>query len=33
MKFEEKHIQFVVISFAQFMTRTEVTDAFIRRIC
>jgi hypothetical protein len=29
MKFEEKHKEFAVISFAQFMTRTEVTDAFL----
>ncbi len=29
MKFEEKHKQFAVKSFAQFMTRTEVTDAFL----
>ncbi len=29
MKFEEKHKQFAVKCFAQFMTRTEVTDAFL----
>ena len=29
MKFEEKHKQFAVKCFAKFMTRTEVTDAFL----
>ena len=29
MKLEEKHRQFAVKCFAQFMTRTEVTDAFL----
>ncbi|MDE0316934.1 MAG: hypothetical protein OXM61_18800 [Candidatus Poribacteria bacterium] len=29
MKFEEKHKQFAVKCFAQFMTRKEVTDAFL----
>ena len=29
MKLEEKHKQFAVKCFAQFMTRTEVTDAFL----
>ncbi|MDE0314247.1 MAG: hypothetical protein OXM61_05050 [Candidatus Poribacteria bacterium] len=29
MKFEGKHKQFAVKCFAQFMTRTEVTDAFL----
>ena len=30
MKLEEKHKQFAVKCFAQFMTRTEVTDAFLK---
>ncbi|MDE0482117.1 MAG: hypothetical protein OXI67_06040 [Candidatus Poribacteria bacterium] len=30
MKLEEKHKQFAVKCFAQFMTRTEVTDTFLK---